>query len=107
MKQQEIVVKLDPEDYERMKRVVARETGYPLESMSPITIGNFLHQYIDTLIYGLGVMDKKPDCEHANHDGAGCLGYSSCWQDDEPIDACKECKEYTGNKYTTEEKERI
>ena len=45
----------------------------------------------------------KPDCEHANHDGAGCLGYSSSWQDDEPIDACKECKEYTGNKYTTEE----
>lgn len=40
---------------------------------------------------------KKPDCEHAEHDGAGCLGYSGCWQDDEPIDACKGCMEYTGN----------
>lgn len=40
---------------------------------------------------------KKPDCEHAEHDGAGCLGYSGCHQDDEPIDACKGCMEYTGN----------
>lgn len=40
---------------------------------------------------------KGPDCEHANHDGAGCLGYCGCEQDDEPIDACKQCEKYTGN----------
>ena len=40
---------------------------------------------------------KKPDCEHANHDGAGCLGYCGCEQDDEPIDTCKQCEKYTGN----------
>lgn len=40
---------------------------------------------------------KKPDCEHAEHDGFGCLGYSGCKQDDEPIDSCKKCKKYTGN----------
>lgn len=40
---------------------------------------------------------KRPDCEHANHDGAGCLGYCGCEQDDEPIDACKQCEKYTGN----------
>lgn len=41
----------------------------------------------------------KPDCEHAEHDGIGCLGYAGCSQDDEPIDACKTCREYTGNRY--------
>ena len=40
---------------------------------------------------------KRPDCEHANRDGAGCLGYCGCEQDDEPIDACKQCEKYTGN----------
>lgn len=40
---------------------------------------------------------KRPDCEHANHDGAGCLGYCGCEQDDEPIEACKQCEKYTGN----------
>ena len=40
---------------------------------------------------------KRPDCEHANHDGAGCLGYCECEQDDEPIEACKQCEKYTGN----------
>ena len=40
---------------------------------------------------------KRPDCEHANHDGAGCIGYCGCEQDDEPIDACKRCEKYTGN----------
>ena len=40
---------------------------------------------------------KRPDCEHANHDGAGCLGYCGCTQDDEPIEACKQCEKYTGN----------
>ena len=40
---------------------------------------------------------KRPDCEHANHDGTGCLGYCGCEQDDEPIDACKQCEKYTGN----------
>ena len=40
---------------------------------------------------------KRPDCEHATHDGAGCLGYCGCEQDDDPIDACKQCEKYTGN----------
>lgn len=40
---------------------------------------------------------NRPDCEHAEHDGVGCLGYSGCIQDDEPIDACKNCDRYTGN----------
>ena len=40
----------------------------------------------------------KPDCEHAEHDGIGCLGYSG-WLDDEPIEACKNCSAYTGNRY--------
>ena len=43
-----------------------------------------------------------PACEHAEHDGRGCLGYSGCWQDDEPIETCKRCGKYTGN---AEEKE--
>ena len=41
----------------------------------------------------------KPDCEHADHDGIGCLGYTGCTQDDEPIEACKKCEKYTGNVY--------
>lgn len=41
---------------------------------------------------------RKPDCEHAEHDGVGCLGYAGCSQDDEPIEACKECDAYTGNR---------
>ena len=40
---------------------------------------------------------KRPDCEHAEHDGTGCLGYCGCTQDDEPIEACKRCEKYTGN----------
>ena len=44
---------------------------------------------------------KRPDCEHAEHDGIGCLGYAGCAQDDEPIEACKECEKYTGNIYRT------
>ena len=43
--------------------------------------------------------NEKPDCEHAEHDGIGCLGYAGCTQDDEPIDVCKTCREYTGNRY--------
>ena len=39
-----------------------------------------------------------PDCEHAEHDGLGCLGYCGCYQDDEPIESCKNCEAYTGNK---------
>lgn len=42
---------------------------------------------------------EKPDCEHAEHDGIGCLGYAGCTQDDEPIDICKVCRKYTGNRY--------
>lgn len=41
---------------------------------------------------------EKPDCEHAEHDGIGCLGYAGCTQDDEPIDVCKTCHKYTGNR---------
>ena len=41
--------------------------------------------------------EHKPDCEHAEHDSGGCLGYGRSEQDDEPIDACKECEKYTGN----------
>lgn len=42
---------------------------------------------------------KRPDCEHAEHDGIGCLGYCGCTQDDEPIESCKRCEMYTGNVY--------
>ena len=42
---------------------------------------------------------KRPDCEHAEHDGIGCLGYCGCTQDDEPIESCKRCEKYTGNVY--------
>ena len=42
---------------------------------------------------------KRPDCEHAEHDGIGCLGYCGCAQDDEPIETCKRCEKYTGNVY--------
>ena len=42
---------------------------------------------------------KRPDCEHAEHDGTGCLGYCGCTQDDEPIESCKRCEKYTGNVY--------
>lgn len=38
----------------------------------------------------------KPDCDHAEHDSGGCLGYGRNEQDDEPIDACKKCEKYTG-----------
>ena len=38
----------------------------------------------------------KPDCDHAEHDSGGCLGYGRSEQDDEPIDACKKCEKYTG-----------
>lgn len=40
---------------------------------------------------------KQPDCEHAEHDGIGCLGYAGSARDDEPIESCKRCKKYTGN----------
>ncbi len=39
----------------------------------------------------------KPKCEHAEHDGTGCLGYGISSHDDEPINACKNCSKYTGN----------
>jgi hypothetical protein len=40
---------------------------------------------------------QNPDCEHAEWDGTGCLGYCGCTQDDEPIEVCKRCRKYTGN----------
>lgn len=42
---------------------------------------------------------EKPDCEHAEYDGVGCLGYAKSPWDDEPIDVCKICRKYTGNRY--------
>ena len=42
---------------------------------------------------------KQQDCEHAEHDGIGCLGYCGCTQDDEPIESCKRCEKYSGNIY--------
>ena len=41
---------------------------------------------------------RKPDCSNANHDATGCLGYGRGHEDDEPIEPCIRCKEYTGNK---------
>lgn len=41
---------------------------------------------------------EKPNCAAANRDAGGCLGYCHSESDDEPIDICKECKEYTGNR---------
>lgn len=38
----------------------------------------------------------KPNYEHAEHDGIGCLGYTWCTQDDEPIDACKNVRNILG-----------
>lgn len=43
------------------------------------------------------VVKPQPDCEHAEHDGTGCLGYCGCAQDDEPIESCKRREQYTGN----------
>lgn len=42
------------------------------------------------------VINHKPDCANAEHDGGGCLGYSGS-HDDEPIEKCKNCEKYTGN----------
>lgn len=41
---------------------------------------------------------EHPDCKTAYHDAAGCLGYGYSDNDDEPIDACKTCENYTENK---------
>ena len=40
----------------------------------------------------------RPDCRHAEYDGRGCLGYARDLHDDEPIDVCKGCDAYTGNR---------
>ena len=40
---------------------------------------------------------RKVDCNTANRDAAGCLGYCYSDNDDEPIDVCKRCEQYTGN----------
>ena len=40
---------------------------------------------------------RKVDCNAANRDAAGCLGYGYSDNDDEPIDVCKRCEQYTGN----------
>ena len=37
------------------------------------------------------------NCEAAETDGGGCLGYSPL-NDDEPIERCKYCEKYTGNR---------
>lgn len=41
---------------------------------------------------------QNPNCDAANHDAGGCLGYCHSENDDEPIDACKNCNRYTGNR---------
>ena len=41
---------------------------------------------------------ERPDCETAYHDAGGCLGYCHSDNDDEPIDACKTCENYTCNR---------
>lgn len=41
---------------------------------------------------------EYPDCKTAYHDATGCLGYGYSDNDDEPIDACKTCENYTENK---------
>ena len=42
---------------------------------------------------------EQPNCEYAEHTTSGCLGYAKSLWDDEPIDVCKTCHEYEGNKY--------
>lgn len=39
---------------------------------------------------------QNVDCETANHDAGGCLGYGRGKNDDEPIDVCRNCSRYTG-----------
>ena len=41
---------------------------------------------------------EYPDCKTAYHDATGCLGYGYSDNDDDPIDACKTCENYTENK---------
>lgn len=53
---------------------------------------------INAIQFILGTL-YEPDCEYAEHDGIGCLGYCGCAQDDEPIESCKRCEKYTGNVY--------
>lgn len=45
----------------------------------------------------LKAKQRKVDCNAANRDAAGCLGYCYSDNDDEPIDVCKKCEQYTGN----------
>lgn len=70
------------------------KANYPPENYS------MLREALDMAIELLK-KHRKPDCEHAEHDGIGCLGYSGCAQDDEPIEVCKECEKYTGNIFET------
>ena len=50
--------------------------------------------------YEHGMRDaiKHPDCEAAEHDATGCLGYGHSEYDDEPIEVCLMCEKYNGNR---------
>lgn len=51
----------------------------------------------DALDAALALLKERyvPDCNAANHDGNGCLGYGYDANDDEPIPICRDCKKYT------------
>ena len=38
----------------------------------------------------------KPNCDTAEWGGDKCLGFGYSKNDDEPIDACKNCEKYVG-----------
>lgn len=42
----------------------------------------------------IGRLKHHVPCEEAELTGAGCLGYGKGPSDDEPIDACKNCRKY-------------
>ena len=68
--------------------------------IAKLTGESLVHITRETVMDTLALLreQEKPDCEHAEHDGIGCLGYAGCTQDDEPIVACKTCRKYTGNR---------
>jgi hypothetical protein len=78
----------------RLERIAPYGTHYPGEPLFVLSLddGIALKEAIELL-----KNTRHPDCEHAEWDGTGCLGYCGCTQDDEPIEACKRCRKYTGN----------
>lgn len=43
-----------------------------------------------------GILTEGKICEKANKDSSGCLGYGHSESDDEPIEKCQKCPEYSG-----------